>query len=273
VEDHRKLTPYQGGGRRGCSAIDLACKKVAAYDYITIMRTTAANFEYNLKQCFDNMNEVCMNLSCLQHGADPWYIWLHAQTQRLQCYHVKHAYGISKTYNQHSKEHPWYSAGQGTGDAASRWVMQSNSLINAYHAEACIWQLPDPISTSTVPMGIDAYMDDTNQILGDDSTTLDSLLPDAQENIDLWQGLIQASSGTLNPTKCIWTPFLWEFDKSSNTHLIELPDWPKYHITVMDRDGDQHTLTRNHPQTAVRLLGVQIATDGNYATEYSMLLK
>jgi len=122
-------------------------------------------------------------------------------------------------------------------------------------------------------MGIDAYMDDTNQILGDDSTTLDSLLPDAQENIDLWQGLIQASSGTLNPTKCIWTPFLWEFDKSSNTHLIELPDWPKYHITVMDRDGDQHTLTRNHPQTAVRLLGVQIATDGNYATEYSMLQK
>jgi len=57
------------------------------------------------------------------------------------------AYGISKTYNQHSEEHPWYGAGQGTGDAASRWVVQSNSLINAYHAEACIWQLPDPIST------------------------------------------------------------------------------------------------------------------------------
>jgi len=32
-------------------------------------------------------------------------------------------------------------------------------------------------------------------------------------------------------------------------------------------------LTRNHPQTAVQLLGVQIAADGNYATEYSMLQK
>jgi len=118
AEDHNQLTPYQGGGCRGRSAIDLACKKVAAYDYVTLMRTPAANFEYDLKQCFDNMNEVCKNLSCLQHGADPRYIRLHAQTQRLQRYHVKHAYGISKKFNQHSDQHPWYGAGQGTGDAA-----------------------------------------------------------------------------------------------------------------------------------------------------------
>jgi len=145
-------------------------------------------------------------------------------------------------------EHPWYGAGQGTGDAAPRWVVLSNSLINAYHAEAGIWQLPDPISTLMVPMGIDAYMDDTNQILGDDSTTLDTILPDAQENINLWQGLIQASGGTLNPTKCSWTPFLWEFDKYGNAHLIEPPDRTKYHITATDREGNRHTLVRNKPQ-------------------------
>jgi len=177
-----------------------------------ITRTMAANFEYDLKQCFDNMNKVCTNLSCLQHGADLWYIHLHAQTQCLQHYHVKHAYGISKNYNQHSKQNPWYGARQGTGDTASRWVMQSNSLINAYHAEACIWQLPNPISTETVTMGIDTYMDDTNQILGDASTTtLDTLLPDAQADIDFWQGLIQASGGTLNPT----LPFYGSLTKSA----------------------------------------------------------
>ncbi len=273
AEDHRKLTPYQGGGRHGRSAIDLACKKVAAYDYITITRTTAANFEYDLKQCFDNMNEVCTNLSCLQHGADPRYIRLHAQTQSQQRYHVKHAYGISKHYNQHSDEHPWYGAGQGTGDAAPRWVVLSNSLINAYHAEAGVWHLPDPISTKSVPMGIDAYMDDTNQVMGEDCITLDPILPEAQRNIDLWQGLIQASGGTLNPTKCSWTPFQWEFDKLGNARLVEPPDQPKYHITAMDRDGHRHTLVRNTPQTAVRLLGVQIAADGNYTTEYSTLQK
>jgi len=118
AEDHHQLTPYQGGGRCGQSAIDLACKKVAAYDYITVMHTPAANFKYNLKQCFDNMNEVCKNLSCMQHGVDLRYIWLHAQTQHQQRYHVKHAYSLSIEYNQHSDQHPWYGAGQGMGDAA-----------------------------------------------------------------------------------------------------------------------------------------------------------
>jgi len=118
AEDHHQLTPYQGGSRRGHSAIDLACKKVAAYNYVTIMHIPAANFEYDLKQCFDNMNEVCENLSCMQHGADPRYIHWHAQTQRQQWYHVKHTYGISLKYNQHSDQNPWYGAGQGMGDAA-----------------------------------------------------------------------------------------------------------------------------------------------------------
>jgi len=126
AEDHHQLTPYQGSGRCSRSAINLACKKVAAYDYVTITRTPAANFEYDLKQCFDNMNEVCANLSCLQHGADPRYIWLHAQMQSQQRYHVKHAYGISYKYNQHSDQNPWYGASQGMADAAPRWLVQSH---------------------------------------------------------------------------------------------------------------------------------------------------
>jgi len=101
-------------------------------------------------------------------------------------------------------------------------------------------------------MGIDAYMDDTNQILGDKSTSkLDPLLLDAQANIDLWQGLIQVSGGTLNPTKCSWTPFLWEFDKVGNAHLINPPNQQKYHITAPDCKGHHHQLTRNLPNTAI----------------------
>jgi len=74
AEDNQQLTPYQGSGCRGRCMINLACKKVAAYDYITVTHTTAANFEYDLLQCFDNMNEACKNLSCMQHRADTCYI-------------------------------------------------------------------------------------------------------------------------------------------------------------------------------------------------------
>jgi len=121
-------------------------------------------------------------------------------------------------------------------------------------------------------MGIDAFMDNTNQLLGNDhNNNVSPLLPDAQANIDLWQGLILASGGTLNPSKCSWTPFLLDYDTLGNAKLKEPPDRPKYHITAPDRHGRQQTLIRNQPHKAVRLLGVHIAADGNYATELSIL--
>jgi len=59
-------------------------------------------------------------------------------------------------------------------------------------------------------MGLDVFMDDTTHLIGNDTNhLLSSIIPDAQANIDLWQGLILASGGTLNPSKCSWTPFLW----------------------------------------------------------------
>jgi len=272
AEDHNQLTPYQGGGRRGRSAIDLACKKVAAYDYVTITRTMAASLLFDLQQCFDNMNEACANLSCLQHGADPRYLRLHAQTQQQNRYYVKHAYGISSEYNQFTSQHPWYGAGQGTVDAASRWVVQSHSLITAYHSEAHVWDLSNPITHISQRMGIDAYMDDMNQILGtDQASLLATVLPNAQTDIDLWQGLIQASSGTLNLSKSSWTPFKWTFDTIGNAHLQSPPDLPQYHITASDQTGTRHTIVRNTPNQANRVLGVHLAADGNYIAELSVL--
>jgi len=93
-KDNHQLTDSQGGGWRGHSTIDLACKKVATYNYLTITCTTAANFEFDLQACFDFLVKVCMNLSCFQHGADLRYIKLHTQTQHQLKYHIKHAYSI-----------------------------------------------------------------------------------------------------------------------------------------------------------------------------------
>jgi len=218
------------------------------------------------------MNEACQNLSCQQHGADMRYIKLHAQTQRRFKYHVKHAYNLSTDYNQYSEWNPWHGARQGTGDVAPRWVVQSHSLIIAYHSQAMLWQLPNLVDGTTIPMGIDAFMDNTNHLLGNSQDDhLHTILPSAQNNLDLWQALIQASGGMLNPTKCSWTPFLWHFDRHGNPRLVDPPPSPRYHITAPDRHGDRHTLHRNKPTDAVCLLGVHIAANGNHAKELNIL--
>jgi len=78
--------------------------------------------------CFDHMVEACENLSCRQHGTNMNYLKLHAAMQQQFHYHVKHAHGMSKEFNQHSHMDPWYGAGQGAGNACPWWIVQANSL-------------------------------------------------------------------------------------------------------------------------------------------------
>jgi len=77
---HDRITEAQHSGRQGKSTIDLACKKVIMYDIIQTTKEEAMDIFTDLEGCFDRMIENCQNLSCQQHGADPWYLKLHAQT-------------------------------------------------------------------------------------------------------------------------------------------------------------------------------------------------
>jgi len=77
--------------------------------------------------CFDHMIEAPNNLACLQHGADPQYIKLHNQMQCELQYHLKHKYRISKEFNTHQDNQPWYGMGQGAGDACNCWVIGSDA--------------------------------------------------------------------------------------------------------------------------------------------------
>jgi len=166
AEDNLQLTDSQGGGRKGRSAIDLAVKKAVTYDYIRINKEEAINIELGVEACFDMMVELCQNMACLSHGADPLYIRLHAQTQRAQRYYIKHAYGISEVYNTHSDTHPWYGAGQGTGDACPRWIVQSDNLITAYKTQVQPWVMQHPTGLPAIEQAIDAFIDDTTLITG-----------------------------------------------------------------------------------------------------------
>jgi len=109
-------------------------------------------------------------------------------------------------------------------------------------------------------------------IHGDDgSADIGDILKIVQDNFRIWQGLLHASSGTLNPPKCSWTPFMWSFNHLGHAQLTPIPEHPSAQIYASDLDGKQHALRINKPSDAVRLLGVHIAADGNYQKELTVL--
>jgi len=274
AEDNLQLTDSQGGGRKGRSAIDLAVKKAVTYDYIRINKEEAINIELDAEACFNMMVELCQNLACLSHGADPLYIRLHAQTQRAQRYYIKHAYGISEIYNTHSDSNPWYGAGQGTGDACPQWIIQSDNLIRAYKTQVKPWVMIHPNGLPAIEQAIDAFIDDTTLITGGRSTSVKMTITQmAQENLLHWHHLLRASGGRLNPQKCSTLMFHWTYNEEGTATITPPQNTPTQQLVIPDKNNTPHVLNQNNPSEAVRLLRVQIAMDGNYKQELGMFVQ
>jgi len=166
AENNDLLIDNQGGRRKGFSAIDMACKKAIVYKWLRLMRAAGINIDNDLEACFDNMVEACHSLAGHSKGEDTQYLRLHAQTQKLQCYFVKHAQGISKDHNTFSKESPWYGARQGTGDAALQYTTQSDGMIQAYRENSRPLNMTNPTNTIKLKQDINAYADDTTLMNG-----------------------------------------------------------------------------------------------------------
>jgi len=136
------------------------------------------------------MVKICHNLSCCQHGADPKYLKLHTNMQQLLQYFVKHAYGVSANYNQHSTKHPWCGAGQGTADTAPQWIVQADSMFSAYNSKATKYSITNPDKTVSHEQGMDAFMDDTwmsNTCYS--AEELEELMRTSQQNLSLWHDI------------------------------------------------------------------------------------
>ncbi len=128
------LTPAQGGGRKGRSAIDQATQQVIETELIKLQQRPALHLFLDARWCFDLMVEACHNMACRRHGAADDYLKLHAQTHRLMKYYVRHKYGVSEDYNTF-EQHPWHGTGQGAADAALHYIALSDTLIDAYHSK------------------------------------------------------------------------------------------------------------------------------------------
>jgi len=266
AEANDSLDDVQYGGRAGRSAIDLACQRIATFETYRIQRITAIEKSLDVAECFDRTIENCQNLSCLQNGADPNYIRLHAQTRNLLQYHVKHAYEVSKQFNQHSPMTPWHGSGQGMGNAAARWIVQANSMIRAYKSTTHPSTLQSPNTSITLNLSIDAFMDDTwMPATSNNNSALQELTGQAQQNLQKWHDILQSSGGQLNPKKCVWMLFNWHFKPSGAAQLRAPPVPPE--ITTTIKGSEPYPIWRLQPNEAHRYLGIQLTTDGNHKRE------
>jgi len=90
--------------------------------------------------------------------------------------------------------------------------VQADSLISAYHTVVTPWVLTSPDKSNTIQQGFDVFVDDTGIISATPVDTNTDPIPIAQRNLNMWHKILQASGGELNPMKCVWLYFDWNFD-------------------------------------------------------------
>jgi len=90
-----------------------------------------------------------------------------------------------------------------------------------------------------------------------------------QNNLTIWNELLQASVGELNPSKCIWFCFHWKLDACDMAKIIA----PPAHVQPLQISTElNHSVPiwQLQPQEAHCYLGVQFTMDGNCREELSL---
>jgi len=270
AEQNQTLTPHQGGGRKGRSAIDQALLQVVESELIHLEQRPAIQLYLDARHCFDLMVEACHNLACRRHGATDDYLRLHAEMHRLMKYYVCHKFGVSSEYNTY-EQHPWHGAGQGAADAALRYIALSDALIDAYHSKIQPTLVHDPTLTIIVTQSIKAFIDDVAMAAITPSNDIQELIERAQNQLTWWNQLIQVTGGALNPTKCCYAFYYWQPDKFGILRLKPPPE-DAGHI-VLGKNGQNECIPILSMNEGTRYLGVYIATSGSTKTMESHLWK
>jgi len=121
--------------------------------------------------------------------------------------------------------------------------------------------MTNPTNNITTTQDIDAYADDTTLMNGIKNDNQPLLQIRAQENLNNWSNIVKCTGSALNPPKCGWAYFRWNFDAHGNPTISKVQH--PLGLKLPDRKGTMHKLKQHLPTKAVRLLGVHIAMDGN----------
>jgi len=207
------------------------------------------------------MVEACHNLACRRHGAVDAYLKLHARTHQSLKYHVRHKFGVSESYYTF-EQHPWHGAGQGAADAALRYIVLSDTLIDAYHTKVAPQTINDPTSTIQVIRSLKAFIDDVVlHATSTPETPFEVLQTNAQTQLQWWAQLVQVTGGALNPRKCCGPVYTWNPDKHGILRIAQ-PQLPETFIKL-DLNQTHQSIPLPRINEGTRYLGLYTTVDRN----------
>jgi len=140
--------------------------------------------------------------------------------------------------------------------------------------QAKLWQLSNPTQSIIVTQGINAFCNDTslvNVVNPDQPWTTTKLIQTTQTNLNLWNNLLEASGGMLNPTKCTRAHFQWQTHHDLLMLQAQTQDNPNPQLILSCLGNTPQPLQKLQPYMPYWYLGVHLTMTSDWKKELLVL--
>lgn len=262
----------QFGSRPNRNAHDPVFMEVFQRQISQTTRTTLIQLNFDASSCYDRIIPSLAGLSSMAMGMTANNVAANTTTLQKARYHLKQGHKIHPSFYSHNNPHEIYGSGQGSGNSPFLWCIQSSILFDCY-ADKCFgatYSSPDRKENLTI--GMIGFVDDSNGQVNsmlEPTANTQILLTKADHDAQLWNSLLQASGGALEPSKCSFHLLQWEFTSNASPKLTQT-----FHPEILNHLSQLTLLSTFKFLTTAqshKTLGTQQTPNGETLTQFSEL--
>jgi hypothetical protein len=236
----------------------------------TPMRSTIAMFAADLTACFDRMYPALGSVVSGKFGMDINVLRCKGQVMEGMERSVRTGYGVSTaTYGNRPGEPLMAGEGQGKGDVAIIYVLQSSTLFDAHAKLSPAMILPPPAPGPGITKRNDGYVDDVDTWAAVPEYGLNSTeqaMYRLQRSSQYLTDLNEVPGGSTAFHKCAVFILSWR----TGPKTLEINrDVSELRFILTDNKGAPSSISILHPDQTNKGLGYFMAVDGNQDQEYS----
>jgi hypothetical protein len=276
AESLQMIPEEQSGSRKKHTAILTALMKVLTMDISRRRRLSMALCSNDAKSCYDRIVLWIAALCLLRVGVAPAARQEMMETLQTAWHHINTAFGdSSRRYG--CQFPPLQGVGQGNGAGPAIWALISAVLLTIMRAQGFGLNIVTVFSTLSVVLAGYAFVDDTDILHAAAGVNVkgEDLVPQMQQVLNMWEGLLRATGGALRDDKSYWYLIDYTYRNGVWKYRSKSDLQGNIDVRVVDQKGaplpNRETLDRLEPSKARKTLGVYISMDGNWRQQREVL--
>lgn len=259
------------GGVRGRRVEFMALSRRLLADILRQKRRAGAVASVDAQSCYDRITHSTASLCCQRWGVPNRIMETMLSTIQGMRFFLRTGYGDSHRFYG-GGSHLFQGICQGNGAGPAVWLAISAVLILLLREKAHGSPIRGAFSPVCLVILAFLFVDDTDLCAVGHPTDFqhEDLLRRLQSTISLWQGLLQATGGSLSAEKCSWSlaAFRW---KSGKWYYHTEESFPAT-MFVTDDSQVEIPILRIDPTVSTTIVGVDQALDGSMTGQLTSLL-